>query len=61
MNNAVKDGRGNIVGFRCFECGDVFNSMWGTTCNGCRNKQMGNNALREEIQKLTEVIKNLKK
>lgn len=28
-----------IVGFRCSSCGGVFGSMWGETCNGCRNTE----------------------
>ena len=27
-----------IVGFRCSECGDISGSMFGDTCNGCREK-----------------------
>lgn len=39
FNNAVY-GRGyEIAGFRCFECGGVFPSMWGNTCNACREKE----------------------
>lgn len=30
MNNSVKDAHGNVIGFRCFRCGGVFQSMWGT-------------------------------
>ena len=41
--NAVYGGmfNDNCVGFRCRQCGGVFKSMWGETCNGCRksNKQ----------------------
>lgn len=39
FNNAVHDAHGRIVGFRCFDCDGVFQSMWGTTCNGCREKE----------------------
>lgn len=39
FNNSVQDARGRTVGFRCFECGDVFQSMWGEVCNGCRRKE----------------------
>jgi hypothetical protein len=44
FNNAVyaRTGnayeRGDPVGYRCDECGGIFQSMWGTTCNGCREK-----------------------
>lgn len=36
MNNAVKDLHGNLIGYRCHECGGIFQVMWGETCNGCR-------------------------
>ena len=39
FNNAVRDARGRTVGFRCFQCGSVFQAMWGCTCNGCREKE----------------------
>lgn len=37
LNNDVYDGRGNLLGFRCFTCYEVFPSMWGETCNRCRD------------------------
>lgn len=60
MNNSVKNGWGDVVGFRCWTCGEVFQSMWGETCNKCRQEKDDSKKLREEIQKLTEVIKQLK-
>lgn len=39
FNNNVYDARGCLVGFRCFECGGLFDRMWGNTCNGCREKE----------------------
>ena len=39
FNNSVKDEWGELVGFRCFECGGIFQSMWGEICNGCREKE----------------------
>jgi len=36
FNNSVCDGRGNVLGFKCWECGEVVPSMWGETCNSCR-------------------------
>lgn len=56
MNNSVKDGYGNVIGFRCWRCGDVFQSMWGETCNRCRHQDMENQKLRDEIKKLTEQL-----
>jgi len=39
VNNSVLNAYGHVVGYRCFECGGVFQSMWGETCNGCREKE----------------------
>lgn len=36
MNNEVRDGRGRLIGFRCWTCQKVAPSMWGETCNECR-------------------------
>lgn len=36
INNAVYNGYGEIIGYRCRQCGDVVLSMWGAICNGCR-------------------------
>lgn len=39
FNNSVRDARGECVGFRCHECGGVFQTMWGNICNGCRETE----------------------
>lgn len=39
MSNAVKDGHGNVIGWRCFECSEVVTQMWGNLCNECRAKE----------------------
>jgi hypothetical protein len=39
MNNAVRDGDGRTIGYRCFECDKIAQSMWGTVCNECRAKE----------------------
>ncbi len=42
FNNAVYGSRGTervVVGYRCDECGDVAQTMWGTTCNKCRTAE----------------------
>lgn len=39
MNNAVKDARGRVIGFRCWRCRGVFDSMWGVVCNCCREQE----------------------
>lgn len=61
MNNEVRDFRGNLVGFRCFNCNDVVPSMWGTTCNACRSKKDESSALRKEIAELRKAVESLKK
>lgn len=60
MNNSVKDGYGNVVGFRCWRCGNVFQSMWGETCNGCRHQDEENEKLRAEIRRLTNTLSDKK-
>jgi len=40
VSNEVWDAwRERVIGYRCRECGGVFQSMWGETCNGCREKE----------------------
>ena len=60
MNNAVRDWRGNIIGYRCWECGEIKQSMWGTTCNSCRNKHEEASKLRDEIAELRKAVEGLK-
>lgn len=60
MNNSVKNGYGEVVGFRCWTCGDVFQSMWGETCNRCRKQSDENKKLRAEVRALTEALKSNK-
>lgn len=57
MNNSITNWQGEIVGFRCWRCGGVFQSMWGETCNGCRHQDEENKKLRAEIRRLTEALK----
>lgn len=57
FNNSVRNWQGQIIGFRCFECGQVKGQMWGNTCNECRAKQEEAEKLRHEIRKLTEQIR----
>lgn len=59
MNNSVKNGYGEIIGFRCHRCGGIFQSMWGETCNMCRYQDSENKKLREEIKKLRETLSKL--
>ncbi len=60
MNNSVKNGYGEVIGFKCWTCGDVFESMWGEKCNKCREAESENKKLRAELAKLTDAIKLLK-
>jgi len=36
---SVKDWRGNVIGYRCIDCGAVRQQMWGNVCNECREKE----------------------
>lgn len=45
-NNSVFRS-GKCVGFQCYECGGVFQSMMGDTCNGCREKERRHQELLE--------------
>lgn len=55
MNNSIYVGD-KCVGFRCFNCGGVYQSMWGSTCNKCRNENDKHEALIAEIKMLRETI-----
>lgn len=59
MNNSVKNGYGEIVGFLCWTCGNIFQSMWGEECNQCRKGKDENEKLRLEIRRLTNAIQSL--
>lgn len=39
MNNAVYDGYGRLIGYRCYECQQIKPAMWGEVCNECREKE----------------------
>lgn len=36
FNNIIYGRRGEVVGFRCVECGGVYQSGFDETCNECR-------------------------
>ena len=55
MNNAVYRGD-QIIGYRCWQCGEIFQSMWGETCNGCRKQ----NELLEAAKKLAKILESKK-
>jgi len=48
---AVYDGHDNTVGFRCSDCGRVFQSMLGDTCNGCQNVERRHKELLKAAKK----------
>ncbi len=54
MVNAVYYN-GRCIGYKCFVCDEVKQSMWGTKCNLCRSKI----TKLTELKKLTEMLKNL--
>lgn len=49
-NNSIRDSRGNILGFKCLTCYEVFDSMWGTTCNKCREEKRKHKEIVEAIK-----------
>ncbi len=55
-NNSVTDGWGKVIGYRCLQCGDVVQSMWGTTCNSCRKDNDKHEELIKEIQDLKKQL-----
>ena len=60
MNNAVYNGRGECVGYRCFTCNKVFQSMWDCTCNGCRKKEEMHREQIKAIKELTDALNKAK-
>jgi len=52
MNNVVTDYNGQILGYRCHRCYEIWPVMWDTLCNKCRHN--------DDIQKLTVEIDRLK-
>jgi hypothetical protein len=59
--NIIRNLNGKIIGFKCFECGKIVQSMWGDICNSCRARQERHNELIKENRKLAEEIKELNK
>jgi len=60
MDNSVRDYRGDIIGYKCWTCEKISQSMWGETCNECRNKKQQDNNLIDEIRKLREELEQFK-
>lgn len=59
LNNEVRDYQDKIIGFRCFQCGGVYQTMWENTCNNCRAKESEHNEMIKEIKQLKDEIKKL--
>ena len=51
INNAVHDGWGEVVGFRCSECGEVVQSMMGNTRNRCAEKERRHHEMLRAIKR----------
>ena len=43
-------------GFRCYECGKVYNSMWGDTCNKCRAEERRHQEVLASMAKKTKCV-----
>jgi len=56
-NNEVRKN-GKVAGFRCYQCGKIYQQMWANTCNGCRRKNEQHDELISEIKSLKEQLKN---
>ena len=50
INNDVKNWQGKLVGFRCTNCGDIYDSGWGNTCNKCRTEERRHKELIEAMK-----------
>ena len=50
IDNSVYGLGGRLIGFRCLECGDIVSSMWGDTCNRCRNEERRHRELVEALK-----------
>ncbi len=60
MNNEVRNYRGQVIGYKCIQCGKVVQSMWNITCNDCRKKNKEHEELITEIKELRKTIAELK-
>lgn len=39
FDTSVRNWRGQVIGYRCLDCGDIVQQMWGNTCNKCRDNE----------------------
>lgn len=61
MNNSVRNSSGHIIGFRCSQCSEIKDKMWGTTCNPCRDSNEQSKMLRAEIAQLNAALSQIVK
>lgn len=59
MNNTVYNSTGKVIGFRCTQCGEIFQSMWGCTCNGCREANRKHNEYIRNMQEISATLSKL--
>lgn len=57
FNNSVQNAYGKVIGYRCHECGEVFQSMWGCICNGCVAKERRHQEALEALEALRQLGK----
>lgn len=55
INNEVY-GRNGVTGYRCIECGGVFQMMWGNVCNGCTRQREQHREKMNAIARQTRAI-----
>lgn len=61
FDNSYKDSRGSVLGFVCDTCGGVFSSMWGETCNRCREENELRALQKENLRLKNERLKSKQK
>lgn len=56
INNEIRDWQGALIGFRCTNCGETYQSGFGAECNHCARSKKQHSELISEIKKLKQVI-----
>lgn len=54
MNNEIRDWQNKLVGFKCINCGIIYESGWGNNCNKCRNEERKHKEILQAIKTLTQ-------
>lgn len=39
INNEIRDWQGKLIGFRCTNCGEIYQSGFTSECNQCRTNK----------------------